>query len=83
MTSPAPLSPTNRFGDHHDWRWRLSVYGAGKLILKPDAWRLFRYVRADYIRGHEGSSKISLLIESVSGAATVDAPYREVKNNDQ
>ncbi|VVO58450.1 hypothetical protein PS898_00661 [Pseudomonas fluorescens] len=61
----------------------LSVYGAGRLILKPDAWRLFRYVRADYIRGHEGSSKISLLIESVSGAATVDALYREVKNNDQ
>ncbi|VVO04462.1 hypothetical protein PS718_02931 [Pseudomonas fluorescens] len=61
----------------------LSVYGAGRLILKPDAWRLFRYVRADYVRGHEGSSKISLLIESVSGAATVDALYQEVKNNDQ
>ncbi|MBP5946895.1 MULTISPECIES: DUF4225 domain-containing protein [unclassified Pseudomonas] len=37
----------------------LFVYGAGRLILKPDAWRLFRYVRADYVRVYEDSNKIA------------------------
>uniref|UniRef100_UPI0030D81EF0 DUF4225 domain-containing protein n=1 Tax=Pseudomonas sp. RA_15y_Pfl2_54 TaxID=3088704 RepID=UPI0030D81EF0 len=32
----------------------LSVYGLSRYILKPDAWRLFRYVRADYVRSYKG-----------------------------
>ncbi|WP_255342047.1 DUF4225 domain-containing protein, partial [Pseudomonas syringae] len=25
----------------------MSVYGVTKLVLKPDSWRLFRYIRTD------------------------------------
>lgn len=32
----------------------LSVYGLSRYILKPDAWRLFRYVRTDYVRSYKG-----------------------------
>lgn len=28
----------------------LSVYALGRYVLKPDAWRLFRRVKADYVR---------------------------------
>lgn len=27
-----------------------SAYGIGRMVLKPDSWRLFRYVKTDYIR---------------------------------
>lgn len=32
----------------------LSAYGLSRSILKPDAWRLFRYIRTDYIRSYKG-----------------------------
>ena len=28
-----------------------SVYGAGRWVLKPDSWRLFRHIRTDYLYG--------------------------------
>ena len=30
-----------------------SVYGAGRLVLKPDSWRLFRHIRTDYLYGFQ------------------------------
>lgn len=35
----------------------LSTYGAGRMVLKPDAWRLFRYVNTDHVRAHNTSGK--------------------------
>ena len=32
----------------------LSAYGLSRYILKPDAWRLFRYIRTDHIRAYKG-----------------------------
>ena len=32
----------------------LSAYGLSRYILKPDAWRLFRYIKTDYIRSYKG-----------------------------
>lgn len=61
----------------------LSVYGLGRLVLKPDAWRLFRYVRTDYVRGYENSNKASLVIEVFSDASTIDSMYKEVEGNDE
>ncbi|RON69425.1 hypothetical protein BK671_08300 [Pseudomonas fluorescens] len=61
----------------------LSVYGLGRLVLKPDAWRLFRYVRTDYVRGYSSSSKTALLFEGLSDAATLGTLHQEVKNNDK
>ena len=33
-----------------------SAYGIGRMVLKPDAWRLFRYVNTDYIRAYRQAS---------------------------
>lgn len=33
-----------------------SAYGIGKMVLKPDAWRLFRYVNTDYMRAYRKAS---------------------------
>ncbi|MCL2898721.1 DUF4225 domain-containing protein [Brenneria tiliae] len=41
----------------------LSAYGMIKLTLKPEAWRLFHYVNADYVRGIQKMSRIELGIE--------------------
>jgi len=31
----------------------LSVYGVTRRVLKPDAWRLFRYLNTDKIRAYK------------------------------
>jgi len=51
----------------------MSGYGAGRLMLKPDAWRLFRYVKTDYIRGYEKAGSVSLMLDTASGFITLDA----------
>lgn len=61
----------------------MSAYGVGRLILKPDAWRLFRYVRTDYVRGYENSSKAALTFEVVSDTATASSMYLEAKSRDK
>ena len=33
-----------------------SAYGIGRMVLKPDSWRLFRYVKTDYIRAYRQAS---------------------------
>ena len=33
-----------------------SAYGIGRMVLKPDSWRLFRYVNTDYIRAYRQAS---------------------------
>ncbi|MBP5946893.1 MULTISPECIES: DUF4225 domain-containing protein [unclassified Pseudomonas] len=60
----------------------LSVYGAGRLILKPDGWRLFRYVHGDYVRGYQNSSKAALMLEAASNTITIETMYRQVTDND-
>lgn len=47
-----------------------SVYGAGRLVLKPESWKLFRYVRADYLRGLQSSNPGSTAVGLVSDANT-------------
>nr|WP_232111534.1 DUF4225 domain-containing protein [Pseudomonas guariconensis] len=61
----------------------LSAYSLSKLILKPDAWRLFRYVHSDYVRGYEKSSKAALAFEAISDTATLNALYMESQSGDQ
>ena len=61
----------------------LSAYGVGRMVLKPDAWRLFRYVRTDYVRGYENASKVVLALEAISDTATMNSMYQEAKNHDK
>ncbi len=61
----------------------LSVYGVAGQVLKPDAWRLFRYVRADYVRRYEKATKSALTFEATSNAITINSIYKEKKISDE
>jgi hypothetical protein len=41
----------------------LSAYGMSRLILKPDTWRLFRYLPTDYVRGIKTMGRLDLGME--------------------
>ncbi|POA50015.1 hypothetical protein C1893_00105 [Pseudomonas sp. MPR-ANC1] len=61
----------------------LSVYGLGRLVLKPDAWRLFRYVHSDYVRGYENVSKKVLATEVISDGITIRSMHLDVRERDE
>ncbi|SDZ69250.1 DUF4225 domain-containing protein [Pseudomonas salomonii] len=42
----------------------LSMYGLGRLVIKPDAWRLFRYIRGDKVRAYETMGAVPLGLEA-------------------
>ena len=50
----------------------MSVYGVTKLVLKPDAWRLFIYIRTDYVRAYRNTSVPVLVLDRAADAITVD-----------
>ncbi|WP_412071138.1 hypothetical protein [Pseudomonas fluorescens] len=50
--------------------------------MKLDAWRLFRYVHADYVRGYQNSSKAALMLEAVFNTITIGTMYRQAADND-
>lgn len=43
-----------------------SIYSAGRMVLKPDSWRLFRYVDADYMRAFKSASVGGFAIDRAS-----------------
>lgn len=49
----------------------LSVFGMTRLVLKPDAWRLFRYVRTDYWRFYETMGINALRLEAAANLITL------------
>ena len=59
----------------------MSVYGIGRLVLKPDSWRLFRYVRTDYIRAHKNASMPALILDRGADAMTADGMREQWRNN--
>jgi len=61
----------------------LSAYGVGRMVLKPDAWRLFRYIHADYIRSYKTMGSSALIFEGISDSVTGRSMYREYKDNDK
>ncbi|MPQ69544.1 MULTISPECIES: DUF4225 domain-containing protein [unclassified Pseudomonas] len=61
----------------------MSAYGVGRMVLKPDSWRLFRYVNTDYIRAYKAIGKNSLVFEGVSDALTGRSMYLEYRSNDK
>lgn len=50
----------------------MSVYGVTKLVLKPDSWRLFRYIRTDYVRAYRNTSVPVLVLDRAADTITVD-----------
>lgn len=61
----------------------MAQFVLAKTLIKPDSWRLFRYVRADYVRGYENAGKGALALEAASDTATINALYQEAKGHDE
>lgn len=59
----------------------LSGYGLGRMVLKPDAFRLIRYINSDYIRGWKEMGKVSLGFEALSDGATIWGIHQLRKDN--
>ncbi len=57
----------------------LSAFGLARTVLKPDAWRLFKYVRTDYVRGDTEASKKGLFLEETSDEFTINSTHDELK----
>lgn len=54
-----------------------SGYGLARLSKNKDAWRLFRYIRTDYLRGYEKMGKGALGFEILSDGLTLSQTYEE------
>ena len=61
----------------------LSAYGIGRMVLKPDAWRLYRYINTDYIKSYKAIGGSALVFEGVSDSVTGRSMYLEYKGNDK
>lgn len=55
----------------------LSAYAFGRYVLKPDAWRLFRYIRADYMRSYKGMGASAMGFEIYTDVQTGQQVYKE------
>jgi hypothetical protein len=50
----------------------MSTYGVFKLVTKRDAWRLFRYVPADYVRAYKTAHPLVFVIDRTADSITMD-----------
>ncbi len=57
----------------------LSVTSLARRVLKPDAWRLFRYLDADNVRAYKTMHPISLTTEATIDAVTLKQIHEELK----
>lgn len=61
----------------------LSAYGAFRMVPKPDAWRLWHYLKTDLTQGYKTASGVSLFIDSASTGVITKIIYDEINKNDQ
>ena len=52
-----------------------SAYGIGRMVLKPDAWRLFRYVNTDYLRGYQHATRGGFIFDRLMDSTTAKTMY--------
>ncbi|PWB31083.1 hypothetical protein DCO48_18105 [Pseudomonas sp. SDI] len=57
----------------------LSIYSMGRLVSKPGAWRLFRYVKTDYVRAHTTMGTGPIMFEIGIDMMTGQQIYVELK----
>ncbi|WP_323863743.1 DUF4225 domain-containing protein [Xenorhabdus cabanillasii] len=53
----------------------LSGYGLFRAVLKEDAWKLFRYINTDYVRGYQQMSGYALGFEVMADGITIKSTY--------
>jgi hypothetical protein len=61
----------------------LSGYGAFRKVLKPGAWRLYRYVETDYIRAYKTLNNRALMFDRSADAATGIGMYKEWRKSNE
>ncbi|WP_415767527.1 DUF4225 domain-containing protein [Pseudomonas sp. ZB1P45] len=57
----------------------MSVYGLTRTVLKPDAWRLFRYIKTDYVRAYKTIAPQTLILEGQITLQTGKQVYEEME----
>ncbi|MBA1232585.1 DUF4225 domain-containing protein [Pseudomonas viridiflava] len=57
----------------------MSLYGAIRLVVKPDAWKLFDYVRADRVMAYKTMPVTVLSLEGMSDLITIGAVLGQVE----
>lgn len=57
----------------------LSAFSVARRVLKPDAWRLFRYIDTDRIRAYKSMHPISLTTEAAVDTLTLQQIHQELK----
>jgi len=55
----------------------LSVHALSRHVLKPDSWKLFRHVEADYVRSYKTMGAGALSLEVFTDLKTVEQIYQE------
>ncbi|MGC1331285.1 DUF4225 domain-containing protein [Pseudomonas sp.] len=58
----------------------MPAYGIGRYELKPDAWRLFRYVSTDYVQAYNLVGKKVLAAEVIADGVTINALLEDIRN---
>ena len=58
----------------------LSAYGMSRLVMKTESWRLFHYIRSDYVRNIKNMTHTDLLTEMGSDAITIKTIHNENKS---
>lgn len=53
----------------------LSGYGLARMVIKPDAWRLYRYLPSDFIRNIKTIGAPSLALETLGDTITLKSIY--------
>lgn len=61
----------------------LSGYGALRHVLKPDAWRLFRYINTDFIRSYKTMSGTALGFEMTVDGLVIKSIYDSMPKEDK
>lgn len=56
-----------------------SVYGLTRAVLKPDAWRLFRYIKTDYFRAYKAAAPQALILEGMTTFQTGKQVFEELE----
>ncbi|MEX5575425.1 DUF4225 domain-containing protein [Pseudomonas lijiangensis] len=57
----------------------LSGYGLGRSVLKPDSWRLFKYIHTDYIRAYQITPPKVFAIERMADSITLESTIEQWK----
>lgn len=57
----------------------LSAYALSRYVLKPDAWRLYRYIKTDYVRSYKGMGASAMSSEIYTDFQTGKQIYQETE----